>query len=166
MSKHLVKVAGERRERSGPMRISFFFSSTGSQIKVILPNPSPMYGFSFHLTERTKTKTKTLLCVPRKVLKVSVIFQTASFPHPFTQSCVLLLVGEGFETRPQVSRLINAGVTGVWHCAWIPCDYFLMLALELETRWLTCFHAGRVWRLWKRWQLSLFVCQQKILRVK
>lgn len=70
ISKDLVKVAGEGREKSRPMRIRlFFFSSTGSQTKVILPNPSPMYGFSFHFTECTKTKQKHFFMCPGKSFK-------------------------------------------------------------------------------------------------
>lgn len=72
--------------------------------------------FHFILQSVLKQNKNTPLCAQEKVLKVSVIFQIASFPHPFTQSCVLLLVGEGFETRPQVSHLTNAGMTGVALC--------------------------------------------------
>lgn len=114
ISKDLVKVAGERREKSRPMRIRFFFSPVlEAKPRLFYLIPAQCMAFHFILQSILKQNKNTSLCAQEKVLKMSVIFQTASFPHPFTQSCVLLLVGEGFETRPQVSHLTNAGMTGV-----------------------------------------------------
>lgn len=140
MSRDLVKVAGERRQRNGPMSIRLFSPSTGTQTQVTLPTLNPMYGFSvFHFSTKTKQKQKHAHMYPGKSFKGINNIQTATFPHLLIQSCMILLVGEGFETRPQVAQaslellaedeleffclnLLNAGIVGVWHCALTSCN--------------------------------------------